>query len=65
MGEGDCSADSRMELLRYIREVHNRGYKACLYSGRDTVIEDWMQTLDYVKLGSYKDITKLFWNDGE
>lgn len=55
MGEGDCSADSRMELLQYIRDVHSRGYKACLYSGRDTVIEDWMKPFDYVKLGSYKE----------
>ena len=55
MGEGDFSADSRTELFQYIREVHSRGYKACLYSGRDTVIEDWMKSFDYVKLGSYKE----------
>ncbi|MBE5952317.1 MAG: hypothetical protein E7260_12180 [Lachnospiraceae bacterium] len=90
MGEGDGSANSRLELLQYTEELHNRGYKACLYSGRDTVIEDWMKQFDYVKLGSYKeqfgpltsrttnqkilerlsdgsyaDITKLFWEDGE
>jgi len=90
MGEGDCSANSRTELLQYVREVHNRGYKVCLYSGRDTVIEDWMKSFDYVKLGSYieeygpltnrttnqkmwkrqtdgsyMDITRLFWEDGE
>lgn len=53
MGEGECSTDSRMELLQYVQEAHNRGYKVCLYSGRDTVIEDWMKSFDYVKTGSY------------
>lgn len=55
MGEGDASVDSRNELLSYVQESHKRGYRCCLYSGRDTVIEEWMKQFDYVKLGSYRE----------
>lgn len=54
MGEGDGSATSKAEMLRYVNNCHERGYKCCLYSGRDTIIEEWMQKFDYVKLGSYQ-----------
>jgi len=53
LGEGDCSCHSIDELKRHQRTCHARGYKSCLYSGRDTEIEDWMIDFDYLKLGSY------------
>lgn len=53
MGEGDGSVESRCEMLQHVQASHNRGYKTCLYSGRDTIIEEWMKLFDYVKLGSY------------
>lgn len=55
MGEGDGSESSREEMLRYVQISNARGYKTCIYSGRDTIIEEWMQKLDYVKLGSYRE----------
>ena len=53
MGEGDSSKESRYEMLGYVQKCNERGYRTCLYSGRDTVIEEWMNQFDYVKLGSY------------
>lgn len=55
MGEGDCSAESIGELRQYVLRSHARGYKCCLYSGRDTEIEEWMKVFDYLKIGSYND----------
>lgn len=55
MGEGDGAEESIYEMLGYVQECNNRGYKSCLYSGRDTIIEDWMKVFDYVKLGSYRE----------
>lgn len=53
MGEGENSHDSRQEMIEYVRMVHDRGYKSCLYSGRDKDIEEWMKIFDYIKLGRY------------
>lgn len=53
MGEGDGSIESKNEILSYVHECNKRGYKTCLYSGRDTIIEAWMNQFDYVKVGSY------------
>lgn len=54
MGEGEESEDSRKELLSYVKECHKRGYRCCLYSGRDVELEEWMRDFDYIKLGSYQ-----------
>lgn len=56
MGEGDGSEESKAELLFYVKECGKHGYRTCLYSGRDTIIEDWMKKFDYVKVGSYREI---------
>lgn len=53
LGEGRGTSEDREELLGYCGLAHTRGMKTCLYSGRDTQIEDWMQNFDYIKLGSY------------
>lgn len=55
MGEGDSSEESRTEMLSYVKECGKHDYKTCLYSGRDTIIEDWMKQFDYVKVGSYRE----------
>ena len=55
MGEGDGSKESREELLQYVQRSNDKGYKCCLYSGRDTTMEEWMQVFHYVKLGSYRE----------
>lgn len=55
MGEGDGSHASIEELLGYVRVCDTRGYKTCIYSGRDTIIEEWMERFDYVKIGSYRE----------
>lgn len=55
MGEGDGSEESRTEMLSYVKECGKHDYKTCLYSGRDTIIEDWMKQFDYVKVGSYRE----------
>ena len=55
LGEGDISAESRNELLKYTEYIRNKGLKSCLYSGRDTDVEAWMKAFDYVKTGSYKE----------
>ncbi|NBI59464.1 hypothetical protein D3Z53_15675 [Lachnospiraceae bacterium] len=54
MGEGEDSEDTRQELVSYTKRSHSRGFKCCLYSGKDTNIETWMQAFDYIKTGSYK-----------
>lgn len=56
MGEGNCTDDTKKELIAYSKMVHDMGYKSCIYSGRDTVIEEWMKEFDYVKVGSYNEI---------
>ena len=41
-------------MISYVLYAHEKGLKACLYSGRDVEIESWMGAFDYVKLGSYQ-----------
>lgn len=53
MGEGANTEHTREELLNCVNEARGRGYKCCLYSGRNVTLEEWMQKFDYVKLGSY------------
>lgn len=55
MGEGDCADETRAEMVEYASKVHKMGYKSCLYSGRDTIIEEWMREFDYIKIGAYKE----------
>lgn len=54
LGEGDLSEESKNELLEYVKKIKLIGLKSCLYSGKDTKIEKWMQDFDYIKIGSYK-----------
>lgn len=39
-------------MVKYAKSL---GLKTCLYCGRDTAIENWMNVFDYIKLGSYKE----------
>ena len=55
LGEGKCSEYEKDEFKKYCQIAHSRNLKTCLYSGRDTAIEDWMHCFDYIKLGSYKE----------
>ncbi len=54
LGEGKGTRSERGELTAYSSYAHAKGLKTCLYSGRDTVVEDWMETFDYVKVGGYQ-----------
>lgn len=53
LGEGKETESDRLELVTYSNYAHNIDLKTCLYSGRDTYIEDWMKFFDYIKIGSY------------
>lgn len=53
LGEGMELPQEKNEFALYTEYAHNKGLKSCLYSGRDTVIEQWMHMFDYIKLGSY------------
>jgi Pyruvate-formate lyase-activating enzyme len=55
LGEGGSTSEDRAELVSYARYVHATGLKTCLYSGRDTDLEDWMAVFDYIKVGSYRE----------
>lgn len=54
MGEGQNRHIERKELIFYSSYAHMKGLKTCLYSGRETAIEKWMEIFDYIKIGSYK-----------
>lgn len=54
LGEGKNTLLERKELTWYSAYAHTKGLKTCLYSGRDTFIEKWMKTFDYIKIGSYQ-----------
>lgn len=54
LGEGETGEAERKELVDLADKAHRLGLKCCPYSGRDTVIEDWMHVFDYVKIGSYR-----------
>ena len=42
LGEGDCSSESKKELFEYALLAADDNLRTCLYSGRDTTIEEWM-----------------------
>lgn len=54
LGEGQNTLLEHKELMLYSSYAHSKGLKTCLYSGRDTFIEKWMETFDYIKIGSYQ-----------
>ena len=56
LGEGANTTTEHEEFETYVRYSKRYGLKACLYSGRDTVIEPWMRWFDYIKLGSYQEM---------
>ena len=53
LGEGSGLKNDRDELIGHSKYSHTKGLKTCLYSGRNTSIEDWMSTFDYVKTGAF------------
>lgn len=55
MGEGAGGYSEQRELTKYALYARSKGLKTCLYSGRDSVLEPWMEIFDYVKLGSYQE----------
>ena len=55
LGEGSNSDQDRAELVYCAKYARSTGLKTCLYSGRDTEIEAWMDVFDYIKLGSYRE----------
>ncbi len=55
LGEGAGTNAEREEFRAYVNYAKRRGLKACLYSGRDTIIEPWMHLFDYIKLGSFQE----------
>lgn len=54
LGEGRCGSEEKDEFQRFSAYAKAKGLKTCLYSGRDVAIEPWMQSFDYLKLGSYQ-----------
>lgn len=55
MGEGACGTEEKREFLEYTEYIHSKNLDAALYSGRDLEKnEEWMDSFDYVKLGSYQ-----------
>lgn len=55
LGEGANTQEEQEEFQVYCEEAHRFGFCTCLYSGRDTGIEPWMNGFDYIKLGSYQE----------
>ena len=55
LGEGRERQEEREELVRFSKSAQQKGLKTCLYSGRDTFIEEWMKGFDYIKIGSYQE----------
>lgn len=55
LGEGQNTIYEHEEFYRMIEIARNYNLKTCLYCGRDTYIEEWMNGFDFVKLGSYQE----------
>ena len=53
LGEGENTKEDREELINYANFIKAKGLKICLYSGRNTDIEDWMRGFEYIKLGAF------------
>ena len=54
LGEGAGTSIEQYELNCVAEYAKSEGLKSCLYCGRDTELEPWMNVFDYVKLGSYQ-----------
>ena len=55
LGEGRGRQEEKEELVRFSKSAQQNGLKTCLYSGRDTSIEAWMNGFDYIRIGSYRE----------
>ena len=55
LGEGRGEQEEIEELVLLAECSQQKGLKTCLYSGRDTFIEEWMKEFDYIKIGSYRE----------
>ena len=55
LGEGRGEPEEINELVRFSKCSQQKGLRTCLYSGRDTFIEEWMNCFDYIKIGSYQE----------
>ena len=55
LGEGRGRQEEKEELVRFAESAQQKGLKTCLYSGRDSFIEEWMKGFDYIKIGSYQE----------
>jgi len=53
LGEGKNTWKEHQEFKHYVNYAHTIKLKTGLYCGRDTIIEDWMNIFDYIKIGSY------------
>ena len=53
LGEGKNTYEEKGELKNFSDYAHMKGLKSCLYSGRNTDIEDWMKIFDYIKVGAF------------
>lgn len=53
LGEGKNTIYEKSEFIQFCEITRSYGLKSCLYSGRDTEIELWMQNFDYIKIGSF------------
>jgi anaerobic ribonucleoside-triphosphate reductase activating protein len=55
LGEGANTSAEQEEFQKMVRIIQKHHLKTCLYSGRDTEIEEWMKIFDFIKLGSYRE----------
>ena len=54
LGEGNNTCEEHEEFENMVAYARLQGLKTCLYCGRDTVIESWMEIFDYIKLGGFQ-----------
>ena len=54
LGEGKNTEDEHKEFDNMVAYDQGQGLKTCLYCGRDTIIESWMEIFAYVKIGSFQ-----------
>ena len=54
LGEGKNTREEHEEFENMVVYARQQGLKTCLYCGRDTIIESWMEIFDYVKIGSFQ-----------
>ena len=55
LGEGENTIYEHREFYEMTEIAGRYNLKTCLYCGRDTDIEEWMNIFDFVKLGSYRE----------